>query len=76
MWLLYGYSEATYTSRSDSTVVARFTSEQAARDYIRESELATPSRDYRYRASSLLRAYDDAWIEEDWIEGLPVNPVL
>lgn len=76
MWALYGHTSETYTSRSDDTVVARFTTEQDALAYIRASELASPTRDRRYRVGSLLHGYDDASVEwEDHFE-VPVDPKL
>lgn len=76
VWALYGHTKPSYTSRSDDTLVAKFTNYEDAIQYIRDSELASPKPDRRYRIGSLLEGYDDACLEYEDELDVPINPVV
>lgn len=60
-------------------VVARFTTREAAAEYVKAAQLKNGAPRFGaspYRAASLLKGADHAWIEEEEDVEVPVDPEL
>lgn len=63
MWVIIGEFKYGSGHGSEETVVARFSTEQLAKDYLEASKLKTQTWRKKFRGKSLLGHYSSAWVE-------------
>lgn len=77
MWRLYGEFRIGYKSEDHVAVVAEFSQQCLAYEYLLKSKLARPrSGAFPFKKASLLAGYHDAYIEFVVDEQVPVDPVF
>ena len=72
---LYGTTKDYFNMPEETRLVAKFSTRHKAQIYIKHSMLKTETRDYKFKANSLLRDYIEAFIEpEEEIVEVPIDP--
>jgi|APSaa5957512622_1039677.scaffolds.fasta_scaffold244095_2 hypothetical protein len=76
MYKLIGTKRQTYYDEEYTEVVAKFTSEALAKNYLKDSKLKNPTWRSPFRQKSLLAQFDSAAIEDESEEYIPIDPEI